>query len=138
MNWHIGRDTVHCQTIERMAIKLGFKSVWEKFDCDFTHIHTDNKSVSKIDHFMCNERLFIFIEECAPIHSGDNLSRHSSLFLKLRVGDIPRSVPVNLNPHRRPAWYKAGELQTIRSARQLHEKIKELHRPECLDCTDVQ
>ena len=93
--------------------------------------------MTQIDHFMCNERLFEFIEECAPIHSGDNLSRHLPIFLKLRVDDIPRSVPVNINNPRQPAWYKAGELQTIRFARQLHEKITELHRPECLYCTDV-
>ena len=84
--------------------------------------------MSKIDHFMCNERLFEFIEECAPIHSGDNLSRHSPIFLKLRVDDIPSSVPVNINPPRRPAWYKAGELQTIRFARQLHEEITDKYK----------
>ena len=58
--------------------KLCLMSVWDKSDCDFTHIHTD-KSVSKIDHFMCNERLFNFIEQCSPIHSGDNFSRHSPI-----------------------------------------------------------
>ena len=97
MNCHKGRNTQHCLTIERALDKLGLKSVWDKFDCDFTHIHTDNKSVSKIDHFMCNERLFNFIEQCSPIHSGDNFSRHSPIVIKLRVDDIPQSVSVNVD-----------------------------------------
>ena len=131
MNWHKGRDTQHCLTIERVLEKIGLRSVWDKFDCDFTHIHTDNKSVSKIDHFMCNERLFNFIEQCTPIHSGDNSSRHSPIMLKLRVNNIPKSVSVNVNFPRRPAWYKAGQDQINRFTAQLHNHIQGLPRPDC-------
>ena len=54
--------------------------------------------MNKIDHFMCSERLFSFIEQSSPIQSGDNFSRHSPIVLTLLpVNDIPRSVTVNVD-----------------------------------------
>ena len=83
MNWHRGRNTQHSDTVDQFIKKLGLMSMWKKYDCDFTHIHTDNKSISTIDHWMCNERLSNHIIECLLIHPGDNLSRHSPIMLKL-------------------------------------------------------
>ena len=123
MNWHRERNTQHSDTVDRFLKKLGLMSMWEKFNCDFTHIHTDNKSLSSIDHWICNERLSNHIIECLPIHSGDNLSRHSPIILKLRVSDIPKSSPSNVAPPRRPAWYKANQKQIDLFTQKLHNKI---------------
>ena len=59
-----------------MINRLGLMSTWDKFDCDFTHLHTDNKSVSKIDHFICNERLFNILK---------NVPRYMSVIISLDI-----------------------------------------------------
>ena len=108
MNWHKGRNTGFADMVERFVETSGLVSVWDHFECDFTHMHVDLKSVSTIDHFLVNRRLIDHIS-CAPIHLGDNGSRHSPIMLKLKVGNIPRSAPVNVEQPRRPAWYKAKQ-----------------------------
>ena len=137
MNWHRGRNTQHSDTVDRFIKKLGLMSMWKKYDCDFTHIHTDNKSISTIDHWMCNERLSNHIIECLPIHPGDNLSRHSPIMLKLRANNIPKSTPSNIALPRRPAWYKVGQRQIDLFTKTLHNKLVDLPRPFCLDCINV-
>ena len=57
--------------------RIGLKSVWEKFPVSFTHVHTDLKSTSILDHFLLNERLLELVEDAGVIHLGDNLSRQA-------------------------------------------------------------
>ena len=111
LNWHMGRNTGYAAIMERVVTRLGLVSVWKHFPIDYSHMHVDLKSVSTLDHFLVNERLLQFIDSCGPIHLGDNLSRHSPVFLKLKVSDIPTAVPVTLNQPRRPAWYKTSNEQ---------------------------
>ena len=57
-----------------------------------------------------NERLLNYIEDAGVIHLGDNLSRHSPIMLKLKIGDIPiKPVRVEVPRARRPEWYKAND-----------------------------
>ena len=74
---------------------------------------------------------------CAPIHLGDNGSRHSPIMLKLKVGNIPRSAPVNVEQPRRPAWYKAKQEEVENYTQVLHDKLQRLNTPECLNCRNV-
>ena len=56
---------------------------------DFTHVHTDFKSSSTLDHFILNRRLIDAFVDCGVMHLGDNPSRHSPNMLKLNLGKIP-------------------------------------------------
>ena len=136
LNWHKGRNTGFASTVERFCDNAGLISCWDQNECDFTHIHVDLKSVTTLDHFLVNRRLLEFIE-CTPIHLGDNASRHSPIMLKLKVANIPRSAPVNMDKPRRPAWHKAGEEDINNYTQLLHDKLGRLDTPACLNCQDV-
>ena len=120
-----------------MVSRLGLVSTWEHFPIDFTRIHTDLKALSTLDHFLVNERLLQYIESCGVIHLGDNLSRHSPVYLKLKVQNIPRTVPVTQDRPRRPAWYKANKEQLSQYTVDLHHKILSIPQPTCLNCQNV-
>ena len=87
--------------------KIGLVSLWESHPVDYTHLHTDYKSTSVIDHFMMNKRLLTLVVDCGPIHLGDNRSRNKPIMVKLDLGAIPVKQKVNIRTTKRPAWYKA-------------------------------
>ena len=70
--WHKGRHTGFANKIEQWINRMGLLDVYDKFPVDSTHIHTDLKSVSTIDHFLVNERLMQFIVDCQPLQIGDD------------------------------------------------------------------
>ena len=53
--------------------------MWDKFPVSHTHIHTDNASLSTIDHFLVDPALLNVIEDATAVHLGDNMSRHSPI-----------------------------------------------------------
>ena len=83
--------------------------MWQHHTVDYTHIHTDMRSTSVLDHFLVNERLVHLVEDCRVLHKGDNMSRHSPILLKLRVGEIPLKTKVKTSAQRKPAWHKATQ-----------------------------
>ena len=60
MNWHKGRNTGFADMVERFVETSGLVSVWDHFECDFTHMHVDLKSVSTIDHFLVNRSCLLY------------------------------------------------------------------------------
>ena len=118
--------------------KIGLKSVWEKFDIDFTHMQTDFKSTSVLDHFLMNESLLDRVEAACPIHLGDNLSRHSPIMLQLRIPEIQlKTKKENMTYLRTPSWYKASYGQKIYYKNLLAERLGQLNNSEALCCTDI-
>ena len=63
----------------------GLFSIWQTFSVDLTHLHTDLKSSSVLDHFIVNQRLLENIEDAGPIHLGDNLFRHSPITVNVKL-----------------------------------------------------
>ena len=108
LNWDPERQSGFSQVIKRFLEKIGLISVWTKFPIDYTHIHTDLKTTSVLDHFIVNERLLSVIEDCGVMHFGDNPSRHSPIMIKLRLDNLPVIVrkPQTIQQHL--AWYKAN------------------------------
>ena len=138
MNWDMSRQTGHAVTVRRFIDRLNLCSVWESHAIDFTHIHTDNKAVSTLDHFICNARLLEVVTDCDVMHLGDNTSRHSPIVLKLNLGVLPVKTRTNPVRAKRPAWYKATEEETNNFTHILHEKLAAVPVPDCLDCQDVK
>ena len=120
------------------ASRLGLKSIWERFPIGFTHIHTDMRSTSTLDHFFLNQRLLDQVVDAAPVHLGDNLSRHSPIMMKLLLPDIPAKVQQpSVAKTRTPAWYKASQEEKDQYCSVLNQKLSELTKPESLCCSNA-
>ena len=63
-NWDSRRDGGHYLVMKEFTQCIGIISVWEKFPVSFTHIHTDLKSASIHDNFLCNELLGGIFQRC--------------------------------------------------------------------------
>ena len=121
--------------------RLGIYSVWEKFSVDFTHLHTDSKSSSVLDHFFVNKRLLEQVEDAGPLHLGDNLSRHSPIMMKVKLPKVAHNkcAEPEIQIPRRPAWYKASESDIELYTQHLDQKLSQLQIPVSLTltCSDV-
>ena len=103
---------------------------------DYTHIHTDFKSTSVLDHFLVSESLLPLVDTCQVLHKGDNLSRHSPILLKLRVGEIPSKKKDNTCRPKKPAWHKVTEEIIGNYKVDLEERLLARPFPGCLSCAD--
>ena len=140
-NYDCRRTSGFAASMHQFLLRAGLVSVWEKFPVDFTHLHTDNKSTSILDNFFVNERLLQFVESAAPVHLGDNLSRHSPIILSLRLDDIPRtrsSLDEKVEQPRRLAWKKAEPEQVGAYSAKLLENLRELEPPASIQCLNVK
>ena len=61
---------------------------WNTFDIDYTHIHTDDLSTAKLDHFLWPGGLKDNIMDGGVLHLTENLSRHSPIWIKLNVNNV--------------------------------------------------
>ncbi len=119
--------------------QIGVISIWEKHNIDFTHVHTDYVSTSTIDHFMVSPRLLELIDECGPVHRGDNMSRHSPIFLSLKLGKLQKKQEILQPPPRKmPAWDNAKDEELNKYTEQLQKKLQDLQCPESMmHCKDT-
>ena len=96
------------------------------------------KSLSTIDHFFVNQRLLDLIQDAGPVHLGDNLSRHSPIMIKICLPVIPDKVDTHRAAViRRPAWYKATQVETDLYRSVLTEKLDLINIPDSIHCCDI-
>ena len=88
INWSMQRNTRFAGIMGAFTARLGLVPVWSPHPVDYTHIHTEFKSTATLDHFIITPGLLPLIEESGVIHRGDNRSRHSPIFLRLRLGSL--------------------------------------------------
>ena len=136
LNWDMSRQSGFSRTMEQFMRRLGLTSVWEKYPITYTHLHTDFKSTSTIDHFIVNERLLSHVVDAGVLQLGDNLSRHSPIVLKLDLGKIPAKKIATAAPPKRPAWYKADQEAIDQYTGYLHHKLSVLQVPDSLFCSN--
>ena len=55
MNWDLTRQTGFALSVRQFLNRVNLCSIWESKSINYTHIHTDDKSFSTIDHFIVNE-----------------------------------------------------------------------------------
>ena len=139
-NYDCRRNSGFAVSMKQFLLRVGLHSVWEKFPVDYTHLHTDNKSTSILDNFYVNERLLQYVQSAAPVHLGDNLSRHSPIILSLSLGDIPMSAPGEggMKQSCRLAWNKAEQQQVDGYTARLLEGLQSLEPPPSIQCEDVK
>ena len=136
LNWDMGRTTQFSRNMHRFMEKMGLVSLWSQHPVDFTHIHTDNKSVSTVDHFIVNPRLLPLVADCGVIHRGDNLSRHSPIWVRLNLGSLPLRNTMKSTVPRKPSWPKASAENIEEYTSALEAKLKKLEISRGLLCTD--
>ena len=138
LNWHMPRQTGFSLIMRRFLDKLGLISVWDHHQIDYTHVHTDDRTFTTLDHFVCNERILPLITDCAVMHYGDNNSRHSPIMLRLKVGALPLRQDKDEVRQKRPGWYKANETHISNYKADLQGRLEAISVPECLKCSDSQ
>ena len=136
LNWDMSRQSKFSIMMTKFVDRLGLVSGWSHHPVDFTHMHTDNKSVSTLDHFLVTERLLPLVVRYEPIHRGDNLSRHSPIILSLKLGELPARKRVSSKVPRRPAWSRATDDDLAAYTSVLDEKLAALHIPDSSMCAD--
>ena len=138
LNYDMSRDNMFTRTVAAALRRLGLASVWEGRPIDYTHTHTDGVSKSVIDHFVVSPRLLGLVDDCGPVHRGDNLSRHAPILLSLRLGELPRRQAVaQPRPPRMPAWGRATEEELADYTAALHQRLLAVRCPaSMLHCRD--
>ena len=57
LNWDPSRNTKFSRSMETFVQELGLVSLWEKYPVPYTHVHTDGRSKSVLDHFLLSPHL---------------------------------------------------------------------------------
>ena len=134
LNWDTSRSSQFSVILKNFVEKIGLQTLWAHHDIDFTHLHTDSKSTSTIDHFLLSPGLLQLISEAGVIHRGDNMSRHSPIWIKLNLGSLPVRNKVLLKSAIRPSWNKATEDDISNYGSVLNDKLALLKAPSGIDC----
>ena len=109
LNWDMTRSTAFSKIMKEFTQRMGLVSLWSTRPVNFTHVHTDNKSVSTVDHFIVNPELLPRVCGSGAIQTGDNLSRHSPIWLKIDIGEpLPLKKEIPHRTPRKPSWPKAS------------------------------
>ena len=75
-NWDISRNSGFSIQVRDFMSRIGLVSAWEEFPVTHTHIHTDLKSLSTLDHFMVDPSLLPAVVGADAMQLGWNLSYH--------------------------------------------------------------
>ena len=134
LNWDMKRNTYFANRVKEFVDRLELIPLWSHHPVDFTHVHTDNKSLSTLDHFLLSPRLLPLVESCGVLHKGDNFSRHSPIWLTLNIGALPLRSKVNSFAPRRPAWSKATEENVLNFTMDMQARLETLAPPDSLHC----
>ena len=137
LNWDMDRKTYFAARVREFVDRLGLEPVWSHHPVDYTHIHTENKSTATLDHFLISPRLLPLVVSSGALHRGDNFSRHSPIWLSLKLGSLPvkDSTKKTFVP-RRPAWSKASQDDIHQFTSDLQDKLMSTHASPSMQCHD--
>ena len=137
VNWDIRRNTHFSRTMASFVERSGLVSLWSEHPVPYTHVHTDGKSKSTIDHFLLSPRLVPLVAECGVVERGDNLSRHCPIWVKIQLGSLPiRPSASRAWVPRKPCWSKANTEELDNYTSNLECKLHSLKLPDSVWCAD--
>ena len=141
LNWDPSRNNQCTRSMAAFVQEVGLVSLWDTYPVPYTHVHTDGRSTSVLDHFLISPRLLPLVEGCGIVERGDNRSRHCPVWLKLKLGSLPIRKPSPRWVPKRPAWGKASADQQLVYKNSLEEKLAQLQTQadqlQCLQCQDM-
>ena len=118
---------------------------WEKYPID--HTHTFEKEgvtyTSTIDHVFWSENVSDQVQEAGVLYMPDNLSDHSPIFCKIKLGGIEqKNIVESIEKAPKLNWKKASREEISNYQYLLERKLADIKCPttvaECSDphCTD--
>ena len=141
INWDMTRKTKFAKTVSEFMQRFNLVSLWshhQGVSHTFEQIFKNGRvSRSTVDHFVLSPRLLPLVEDCGVIHRGDNLSVHSPIWVKLRVGALPIRKQMKSSNSKKPSWSKASTEQVNAFTAGLQNKLETIHVPASLHCHDV-
>ena len=141
LNWDPVRNNQFSRTLAAFVQETGLETLWNHHPVPYTHVHTDGRSRSVLDHFLLSPRLIPLVDSCGIVERGDNRSRHCPVWLRFKLGSLPVRKPSIKWVPRRPAWSKATSDQQKQYKFSLEQRLVQLqqqvdHLPG-LGCQDV-
>ena len=108
LNWDPIRNSQFSRTMAAFVQEMGLATLWDSHPVLYTHVHTDWRSRSVLDHFLLSPRLLPLVEDCGIVEKGDNRSRHCPIWLRLKLGTLPIRKPSPKWVPRKIDWSKAN------------------------------
>ena len=145
LNCDFQRQTRFTSIVRNSLTDMGLLILWQNPDSehntgnvDYTHCSVARgvASYSTIDHFGASQRVYNAICEAGVIHSGDNTSNHSAIFVKINVGKLDLTLETPSAPVR-VSWSKANTDAQAKYKSTLAEKLNSLVLPDCVSCEDL-
>ena len=141
INWDMSRNTRFARTVSAFLERQNLVSLWSHHH-GVTHTFEQicrNGRVSRsvVDHILLSPRLISLVEDCGVVHRGDNLSFHSPIWVKLRVGALPIRNKVQPANTKKPSWSRASAEQVATFTATLHDRLQALSVLPGVHCTDV-
>ena len=142
LNCHFPRNTRFTSLVKDFLQEVGLNLLWEDQDdldqsdkVDYTFMCSVNGTnySSTIDHFACRRRVYPSIIDAGVIHSAQNLSNHSAIFVKISVGEVDLNMEKVTMP-KRVKWDRATEDAKLNYKNQLGEMLSSLPIPDCSAC----
>ena len=126
LNWDPSRNTQFSRSMAAFIQEMGLVYLWESHPVLYTHVHTDGRSRSVLDHFLLSPRLLPLVEGCGVVERGDNRSRHCPIWLKVKLGSLPIRKPSPKWVPRQPAWSRATPDQKDVYKKYVEERLLQL------------
>ena len=140
LNWDMARNTQFAQVVSSFMERFNLVSLWSQHGIShsFEQICKNGRvSNSTVDHFVLSPRLLPLVLDCGAVHRGDNLSFHSPIWVKLRVGALPLKKRTTASSQKKPSWTKASQEQVDSYTAALQDRLSAVHAPHSLLCQDV-
>ena len=144
-NTHFSRQSAFTTIVEDFFAEIDFKIFWENPDAtkginniDYTFQQCSNEGIfsSTIDHFAGNLSLYNDVTESGVIHSGDNPSNHSPIYLKMRLGELDYKTE-KVKVEKRVKWSRSSNEAKELFVNTLAERLDNINIPDCVACRDV-
>ena len=147
LNAHFSRHSTFTSIVQDFFDELNFEIFWENPDecqehhiqsVDFTFQNSSNGEAfsSTIDHFVGNIATYNSVTEAGVIHSGENPSNHSPIFMKIRLGQLNLKTE-KVQGLRRINWSKSSEESRNLYQTTLANNLDAIAIPDCVTCRDV-
>ena len=140
LNCHLARNNQFTSIIRDHFENLNMKFLWESDNdkvqpIDYTHLFSGFGST--IDHFVCTNSVLKNIVDAGVIHSPDNTSNHSAIFMKLETNGLDLKVEKYMQTTG-SSWKKASENERIQFSEALQSKLNQLTIPsDLLECNNI-
>ena len=140
LNSHFQRNTQFTQIVQQELDELELSLLWNQtdFNVDFTYSHIQNETIyfSTIDHFALSNKLMSAVLEAGVIHSGENSSNHSAIYLKLSTGLLSLHLE-QLPSENKTCWSKASDEAKNNFKCMLRRKLNDIAHYQCTSCQDI-